>query len=195
MKTIFVLLTFLLSFISLPSGAEDFLSGLSERVKKSGVSFVYEYETSGKVKVNGEGIAKVRGIAFVFNGNGVEVVSDGKVKWTIDRKGKEVVVENLTYDVIPIIPDKFTKSQYYKAKIKGVDLSCIDLKPKFKSNIVGIKLCFFKSVLRFAVVRVNDGTETFFTIADMKDLQKGDMQKFSFDTSALDSSWIITDLR
>lgn len=204
MKKVFALLTvFLFCAFSLHLSAEDLLGALTEKAENSCLTFRYEYETSGRVKVEGRGDARVQGSAFVLNVNGVKVISDGTTKWTIDAKEKEVVIEKLNANDNFITPtlffssvkNKFDKSAYYKDRVKGIEVDCIELKPKFKSDIVCIKLYFYKSVLKYSKVVVRNATETFFDIMDIKEVRKGDIKSFTFNSSVLDPSWIVTDLR
>lgn len=70
------------------------LHRLQERAASSEISFSYTYSaSSGKVSMSGQGEVLLHGDAYRLEVDGLEVYCDGKDRWTLDKKAREVVVE------------------------------------------------------------------------------------------------------
>jgi hypothetical protein len=88
---------------------------LLDKVKGHRVTFHYTYSLSR----NGDGFAPVtsgnvtvEGNAYILQGLGMEVISDGTTRWTLDREAKEAMVEKVAKE------DLFTNPALFIASYK-----------------------------------------------------------------------------
>ncbi len=89
---------------------------LLDRVEGHRVVFHYSYSLSQKgadfVPVT-EGDVTVEGNAYLLQGLGMEVVSNGEVRWTLDREAREALVEKVEKE------DLFTNPALFIASYKN----------------------------------------------------------------------------
>ena len=145
--------------------------------------------------------------AFRMNGNGLEVWCDGTVRWTVDREGKEAVVESVgeneatRYSANPALLlsnlDKvFVRTKSATDKFQGKKAWAVYMKPQVNCDVAMVKLYFVSSVLEGASVIVEDGTQTDFVFSNWKfDEKTESLSAFRFDESSLGKDYVVTDLR
>ena len=95
MKRIGILLGILL--VSVLSAAAQSIP-LLDKAAGHRVTFDYSYgyTSGGKTYDNvASGKMTVQGSAYLLKGDGLEVYSDGDVRWTLDRSGKEAIIESV----------------------------------------------------------------------------------------------------
>ena len=136
---------------------------------KDAVSCSYQYRMNGNMPMEGDGVAVICGHKYYAKGNGIENYCDGKSVWTVDRSAKEVYIESAGGDIASNI-EKFLGG-IRDFKYDGSSLSCRIVKKE-----QGLDLEFKAQGIK-TVPASEDGTV------------------YSFDVSALDSSWVISDLR
>lgn len=152
------------------AGAQDFIGELAMLVKGSKVSCDYTYQTVSGTILTGKGNAILQGDCYCLKGNGLEIMSDGKIRWTVDPIGKEVYVEAAT-EFNKIIAD-------LESFLRGIP----DLK-------------YENGVLSGTVHFPGEDFALFCTISNVRRESPSDGNQFAFNTSGLDSTWVITDLR
>lgn len=187
------------------SAADNLLNTFLLRVASSCVTFEYSYKAEGGVSMTGSGNAKVQGDAFVLEGDGLEIWCDGSQRWSVDRSAKEVLIETLAegHDfagnpalLVSCLDEAFKEVSSGSEKFRGRSLRCVKLAPVAEAGISGLSLFFDgEGNLRGVVMTADDGTRTEFVISKMEFLYPKDLSLFTFDSSGLDGSWVITDLR
>lgn len=111
----------LLSALSLGAYAQGSIP-LLDKVPGHRVSFHYSYSLSQKgedfVPVT-EGNVTVEGNAYILQGLGMEVVSDGTTRWTLDREAREALVEKVEKEDLFTNPALFISSyKHYMDQLK-----------------------------------------------------------------------------
>jgi len=183
--------------------AQDPVKDFSAKVAASRVSFSYGYEMNSDVLVKGDGTASVQGEAFRVEVDGLEIICDGKTRWTVDSDSKEVILENVDgvdYADNPVLLvtsfDKaFREVSRSTADVAGKKYLKVDFAPKTASGITSLTVFFSGDELVRAKVGLRDGASTIFTVSDMKFAEPSQDGTFSCDVAALDGSWVKTDLR
>ncbi len=174
MRIIALLLSLLLSAVSYGQSI-----ALLDKVPGHRVTFDYSYLLSkeGKQmeKVTG-GLVTVEENCFSMTGLGLEVRSDGKTRWTLDREAKEVLVETVESE------DLFTNPALFISSYK-------DYRDRLKVNASGpdsldVTLTLDEDVkVRFQLKNIVFSEPT------------GEKKDFSIDEKSLDASYVVTDLR
>lgn len=141
--TLYIISTLL--FCLAASGQEKLALEILGKIDSNRVSFTYSCTMAEDMPVKLDGSILAQGSCYLAKGNGLEIYSDGKTRWTVDREAKEVYIE-----IAGGIKEILDNSDAVK-----------DLKI---SNVKYLPL--------------QEGKDT-----------------FVFDTSKLDSSWVVTDLR
>ena len=207
MKRITIIFTVLLySFTgALYAQNDSVLKSLYQKMAASAVSMNYSYvlQSSG-FKTVGNGTVTVQDAAYVMNGDGLQIVCDGKTVWVVDQNGKEVMIET---------PSEGSQSYMDNPAMLFVNLSdtfSVDgvkangnictyvLSPKVSCGIRTATLSIDTSkepVMTGAVFALADGSGLDIKIKSMTFSEKKPLTSFYFDVSVLDSSWLITDLR
>lgn len=207
MKRITIIFTVLLySFTgALYAQNDSVLKSLYQKMAASAVSMNYSYvlQSSG-FKTVGNGTVTVQDEAYVMNGDGLQIVCDGKTVWVVDQNGKEVMIET---------PSEGSQSYMDNPALLFVNLSdtftvdgvkangSIDtyvLSPKVPCGIKTATLSINASgepVITSAVFALADGSGLDIKIKSMTFSDKRPLTSFYFDVSVLDSSWLITDIR
>lgn len=86
---------------------------LLDKVQGHRVAFHYSYSLSQKGEAFTpvtEGNVTVEGNAYILQGLGMEVVSDGTTRWTLDRDAKEALVEKVEKEDLFTNPALFISS-------------------------------------------------------------------------------------
>ena len=173
MKKIFLLL---LLAAGLPAAAQNI--ALLDKVPGHRVTFdyVYGYTSGGKTYDNvASGKMTVQGNAYSLNGDGLEVFSDGKVRWSIDRSAKEAIIEGV--DAADIISNPAAIVSSYKEfgsslKVNGSTADSLDIS-----------------------LTLEDGSVQRFRLRGIKFAAEGPVSDFTVSRSSLGSDWVVTDLR
>ena len=129
----------------------------------------YSFIMKGDFPLQGNGTATLMGNKYHGFENGLETYSDGSTTWTIDNKAKEVVITKAGHAMASHLEDYIGVVKNFR--YTGTTLSC-----SLISEEMGLYMDFKA-----------EGIKTLPAPADTS--------FFSFDTSKLDSSWIVTDLR
>lgn len=194
------------------AGAQQVWRRLNDSVKGHCVSFGYNYSgTVSGARMSGNGDVKVQEGRFRFTGNGMEVICDGKSKWTIDKNSKEVVIESVASVgsvaesvnpalIICDLEHHFSVVSSVSEKKEGKNIERISLKPL--SSVLGIiSMTIYVNaevpvpLVTSASVKMKDNSEIVFTISSMTFSALEPSSSFVFNDSVLDSSWVVTDLR
>ena len=129
------------------------------------VSCSYSYTLRGNVPVKGSGTATICGACYHISENGLDTWCDGSTVWTVDSEAREIVVSEGGNSILAN-PGAY-RSIVQDLRFDGRSLSCT-----IESQ--GSEMDFKAG----GITAVPDSGES-----------------FAFDTSGLDKSWIITDLR
>ncbi len=181
----------------------DFL----DLASSSRLSFSYEYSArSSASTMTGSGKVTAQGDLFLMEGDGIEVVCDGKTRWTVDRSAGEAVVESVSsgedFSANPALflseaSKSFVVKEAVRVKKGGKDLVKAVLESAVESNVRSIILFITPDLkLSEAEVTVSGGTVATFIIGDFSSSPASeDLTVFTFDRSSLPSDAVITDLR
>ena len=185
--------------------ADEILAGFVTEVSESSVTFTYSYSIIDRgTEVTGNGTVEMQGEAYIMSGDGLEIYCDGKTRWTVDRQSLEVVIES--YD--PETPDYTVNPAvlvgHFDRMFHVKSVSCTDtgfdyvLVPESAGTGISemkISLASDGKRLLSAGFRTENGTVADFTIPSFSFSPVSDSGRFSFDTSSLDGSYVVTDLR
>ena len=188
------------------AGAADDLRSLQEKMAASRVSFAYSYEAvRGSVVLKGSGTVVMQGRAFRMEGNGMEVVSDGKVRWTADAGARELYIEAVSETQPDFVSnparllaesDKvFRREKTERTSFLSRAADGYVLVPAENTGLRRLVLFFSEGTLIGAAVTSGDGTVTEFAITDLAFSEPGTAEEFRYDEKSLDNSWFVTDLR
>lgn len=123
--------------------------------------------TAGKVTVEDN--------AFRISGLGLEIISDGKTRWSMDPSSCEVLIETVEKDYIftnPAILMSSYREHLDQIKVKSSGADSLD-----------------------AIVVFDERMSGEFILKNVKFLPKGDKKDFTLDVKSLGSSYVVTDLR
>lgn len=170
------LLLLLGSLLSLSAAAQSI--PLLDKVPGHRVTFdyVYGYTAGGKTYDNvSSGSMTVQGNAYLLKADGLEIYSDGAVRWSLDPAAKEAIIEAVdTEDVIsnPAAIVSSYKEFGKKLKVNGSTADSLDIS-----------------------VTTDDGTVSRFRLRNIRFAPEGSLSDFTVNRSALGSDYIVTDLR
>ncbi len=135
------------------------------------VSCSYSYNMRGSMPLKVSGTAEIQGQKYHTTADGgLETYSDGTTCWVVDRKAKEVLIslagESMVSHIDEYIP------YVHVSRFDGKNLSC-------------------------TIVRKDQDVDLDFSASGitLTEPSSSDDSRFVFDVTALDSSWIVTDLR
>lgn len=175
MKRIVAILLFAsLSFAALAQGGIPLL----DRVEGHRVQFHYTYSLSQKgepFRDITDGDVTVEGNAYVLEGLGLRVVSNGATRWSLDEAAGEVVIENVEKENLFTNPALFISSyRNYMDKLhvnaQGEDSLDVTL-------------------------TLEDENRARFVLSGIRFLEPQGKSDFSVDGKSLSESYVITDLR
>ena len=187
--------------------AADPLRALTEKLGSSRLSFGYVYSANRNgVLMKGSGTAELQGEAFRMKGDGLEIVSDGTVRWTVDADGRELIIEPVDASATDFISNParllanvenaFRTEGSAQEQFQGQTALAYELSPSVSgTGIRRLKLFFSDQTLVGASVEVKDGTVTEFSISGMAFSTPGPTADFRFDEKTAGSGWVVTDLR
>ena len=160
----------------LPAAAQQI--PLLDKVPGHRVTFeyVYGYTSGGKTYDNvASGTMTIQGNAYILKGDGLEVYSDGSVRWTIDRAAKEAIIEGIDADDVISNPAAIVSG--YK-----------DFGPALKVNGSG------SDSLDISLTG-EDGMVSRFRLKKIRFAPEGAAADFKFSRASLGADWVVTDLR
>lgn len=211
-----------LSLMATLVAAQD-MSHLDEFYKKLGggcfsFSCQYALQPSGSGNaaslgnIMGEARVEMQGDAYIFRGNGLAIISDGKSICVMDESAKEAVYE--------VLPESFTETDYLQNPaylIRGLEdnfkvLTSTRVKdaqgdyvsdsyvlvPTVECGINECTLDFVahKGTMSAARFELSDGSILKVKLSEQKFLPEKPLEYFALmNPSSFGSDWIITDLR
>ena len=138
--------------------------------------YVYGYTSEGKTYDNvASGQMTVQGNAYILKADGLEVISDGKVRWSLDRSAKEALIDAVDGDDIVSNPAAIVASykEFGKAlKVNASGADSLDVSLTMEDGTVG----------RFKLTRIQFHPE-------------GAAADFTVSRGVLGKDWVVTDLR
>ena len=102
-KNIICCLAATLTFISV--SAQSVQDRFVSAAKNHCVEFSYSFVMHASAPVSGNGTAKVQGECLAVSGNGMKILCDGRTRWIVDEKAREVIVESVTGDEDSLMVD------------------------------------------------------------------------------------------
>lgn len=203
-----LLLTLSLAGVCVAALAQDHLSSLTAGLRNSCTEFDYTFKMAGDFPLTGSGAVTIQGDAFLMVGNGLEVVSDGTTRWTVDRAAAECYIESVDDSSVDIVSNPalvlgsldrlFSRGAFAPSNYAGRKTSAVTLTPVSKSVGLASAVAHFlpDGNILALVLTTADGTAI--------DIELSSMQKktpvplsptFVFDVSSLGKDYVITDLR
>lgn len=138
---------------------------------KDVVSCSYTYQMRGSMPLKASGTAEMQGHSYHTTADGgLETYCDGATCWVVDRKAKEVMVTEAGESMVSHLDEYIP--YVHISRFDGSNLSC-------------------------TIVRKDRDVDLDFSASGitLTEPSPSDESRFVFDVSALDSSWIVTDLR
>lgn len=207
-KNILCCLAATLTFISV--SAQSVQDRFVSAAKNHSVEFSYSFVMHASAPVSGNGTAKVQGECFSVDGNGMKVMCDGRTRWIVDEKAREVIVESVTGDEESLMVDPALIVKDLNAHFKTVSSSAVMEKgqqlvkvqfaPRSSSAGISSMTIWFseknhnRPVIAKASLKMKDGTVTDFTVPSMSFAPLSSLSQYVFPTSGLDPSWVVTEL-
>lgn len=165
--------------LSSPVPASGSGEGFRERVsgRRVEMSVSWLARMGGKT-YSGDGVLVWKDGLFLFRNDEVRVYNDGRTLVSVTEAGKEVVVQ-------PSFNADFLENPSSLASLLGLNASKAGVSIRYARN----------GDPAGADIVLKDGTAVTATVDSMKVTDSSGDGEFSFDFEALDSSWVITDLR
>ncbi len=185
---------------ALPLRADDVFDRFVRKVTSSDVRICYVLSVRGGG--TDAGVAELCGNSYRLEGEGFDIRCDGKTVWTVDSSAKEVVVEDAASggaslsnpaSLLADMKSSFRLVNSGEAVYKGRKYHGVRLVPVGKSELSSVELFFDKENLTASTFTLSDGSIVDFEFPEVSFLEK--KVTFSFDTSSLDSSWVVSDMR
>ena len=151
---------------------------LLDRVKGHRVSFHYTYSLSrdgAAFQPITDGQVCVEGNAYRMEGLGLEVISNGSTRWTLDRAAKEVVIENVVKE------DLFTNPALFIAS--------------YREHLDQLQVNDSGSDFLDVTLTLDEGTRARFLLKGIVFGSPEGKSDFSLDEKSLASDFVVTDLR
>lgn len=162
----------LLAAASLGAAAQgSSAQALLKKIEGKRVSFDFSLTTADKVPVKHNGTALIEGNCYIFNDNGAEIWCNGKVRWTVDNAAKEVYIE-----------------------APGEEEDMLLSPEKLLGSVTKLIVGDASASGKYTGEGPAKGA-TFVLTSIKASAPLGNNSEFTFNTSSLDSSWVITDLR
>lgn len=161
-----VLLILSLLYLVPAMAQQPTIQQITSQISKRRISLDYSYSQGG-AKVDGH--FSMSGFSFIITAGTNRIICDGKSRWTVDEKTKEVYIEPAGK-----LPSWMKNPQALKNAVSGV--------ANKDNTITGV------------FTNPEDKKKYNFTLYNV-DLNGPATGNFSFDTSKLDKSWVVTDLR
>ena len=149
-----------------------------DRVPGHRVQFHYTYSLSqgGKPMTQvTDGDVTVEDNAYLLSGLGLEMRSDGTIRWSVDREAEEVLIEKVEKEDILTNPALFISS--YKGYMDRIKVNASS------PNSLDVTLI------------LDDDTAARFVLRNIVFLDKQGKSDFPLDEKSLPKSYVVTDLR
>lgn len=169
--------TLLLTTLALTAMAQGGIP-LLDRVEGHRVQFHYTYSLSQKgspFKEITDGDVTVEGNAYVLEGLGLKVVSNGSTRWSIDEEAKEMVIETVEKENLFTNPALFITS--YRNYLDQIQVNAQG------EDSLDVTLA------------LEDDNKAHFVLSGIRFLPQQGKSDFSVDGKSLEKSYVITDLR
>ena len=169
--------TLLLTTLALTAMAQGGIP-LLDRVEGHRVQFHYTYSLSQKgspFKEISDGDVTVEGNAYVLEGLGLKVVSNGSTRWSIDEEAKEMVIETVEKENL------FTNPALFIASYRNY-LDQIRVNAQGEDSLD-------------VTLTLEDENKAHFVLSGIRFLPQQGKSDFSVDGKSLEKSYVITDLR
>lgn len=177
MKHLFTLILALM--LPLMGVSADGLDALRSTLA-SGKSVTVEYSfvaEKGTACFGGEGVVTLQGKCYRLQSEMLDVYCDGTRQWTVNKMADELIVESA--------PDKdFIADPVTLLSLVGLNPKAADIKVNDRPD----------GTLKSLEVRTKDGMVIVLDIENMAVAPAIEHREFQFDSSSLDSNWVITDL-
>lgn len=164
-------LSFLLAAVSLSLAAQSSAEYIKAMLAGNRVSFNYNLGVKGSAPVKMNGKAVIDGDCYSVVGNGIEMYCDGATKWVVDREAKEVYVESAEGT-----RDFLADTASWIGNVSDLKYGDGTASGTYFNEDQNVTFTFkFSSITPSPL--------------------SGSTAGFVFDTAALGSDWVITDLR
>ena len=169
--------TLLLTTLALTAMAQGGIP-LLDRVEGHRVQFHYTYSLSQKgspYKEITDGDVTVEENAYVLEGLGLKVVSNGSTRWSIDEEAKEMVIETVEKENLFTNPALFITS--------------------YRNYLDQIRVNAQGEDSLDVTLTLEDENKAHFVLSGIRFLPQQGKSDFSMDGKSLEKSYVITDLR
>lgn len=151
---------------------------LLDKVQGHRVTFHYTYSLSrngGDFSPVTDGDVTLEGNAYILEGLGLEVISNGSTRWSVDRDARELVIETVEKE------DLFTNPALFVSSYK-------EYMEKIQVNASG-------TAYLDVTLTLDTNTRARFLLADIVFKEPEGKSDFSLDEKSLPGDYVITDLR
>lgn len=151
---------------------------LLDKVQGHRVTFHYTYSLSrngGDFSPVTDGDVTLEGNAYILEGLGLEVISNGSTRWSVDRDARELVIETVEKE------DLFTNPALFVSSYK-------EYMEKIQVNASG-------TAYLDVTLTLDTDTRARFLLADIVFKEPEGKSDFSLDEKSLPGDYVITDLR
>ena len=151
---------------------------LLDKVQGHRVTFHYTYSLSrsgGDFKPVTDGAVTLEGNAYTLEGLGLEVISNGETRWSVDREARELVIETVEKEDIFTNPALFIGS--YKQHLE-----------KMQVNASG-------AAFLDVTLTLDEDAQARFLLTDIVYMEPKGKSDFSLDEKSLSKDYVVTDLR
>ncbi len=151
---------------------------LLDKVQGHRVTFHYTYSLSrngGDFSPVTDGDVTLEGNAYILEGLGLEVISNGSTRWSVDRDARELVIETVEKE------DLFTNPALFVSSYK-------EYMEKIQVNASG-------TAYLDVTLTLDTDTRARFLLADIAFKEPEGKSDFSLDEKSLPGDYVITDLR
>ena len=146
---------------------------LLDKVQGHRVTFHYTYSLSRNgedFKPVTDGDVTLEGNAYILEGLGLKVISDGGTRWSMDREAKELVIETVEKE------DIFTNPALFIGSYRE-----LSFRDQANGNTISVTL--------------DEDAQARFLLTDIVYMEPKGKSDFSLDEKSLSEDYIVTDLR
>lgn len=151
---------------------------LLDKVQGHRVTFHYTYSLSRNgeaFKPVTDGDVTLEGNAYTLEGLGLEVISNGETRWSVDREAKELVIETVEKEDIFTNPALFIGS--------------------YKEHMDQMQVNASGAAFLDVTLTLDTDTKARFLLTDIVFQERQGKSDFSLDEKSLPKGYVITDLR
>lgn len=179
---------------------------LYKKMAASATAMEYSYSlNSSGLETLGNGTLLVQDDAYIMKGNGLEIYCDGSTVCAVDPEALEVVVDKASeegdeYMANPALLFVHLNELFkVDSSVSNGEYVTVSLSPKVPAGITAASIVIKESssivTIHRALFTLSDGNELDIKIKSMNFSEKKPLTSFVYDISALDSNWLITDIR